>query len=272
MNVVPFRRDFIISCFLILMFAHPSTAQQPDRSTVTNHAHYDTEQVVDNLIQMNLRRLQALRAYESTRTYRVEYHGFGGARSAEMAVKLKYSAPRSKEFTIESTSGSKLLIDRVLKKLLEAEMEASDEEAQRRSALNRDNYDFKLAGFEDTPSGAMYVLTVEPKTKEKFLYRGRIWVDAKDFAVTRLEAEPAKNPSFWTKKSEIEQRYSKVNDFWLPERNHSLSSIRFGGRADLTIEYNDYQITSAAEVEQLSQKQSLRSAGFKVTQDLGDNR
>lgn len=272
MNITPFRRDFIISWSLILMFAHPSAAQQPDTVTVTNHAHYDTEQVVDNLIQMNLHRLQALRAYESERTYRVEYHGFWGSRTAEMAVKLKYSAPRSKEFTIESTSGSKLLIDRVLKKLLEAEKEASDEEAQRRSALNRDNYDFKLIGFEDTASGAVYVLTVKPKSKNKFLYRGRIWVDAKDFAVTRLEAEPAKNPSFWTKKSEIEQRYSKVNDFWLPERNHSLSSIRLGGRADLTIEYNDYQITSAAQVEKLSQKQSARSAGFGVTQDSGDSR
>jgi hypothetical protein len=166
-----------------------------------------------------------------------------------MAVKVKYSAPRSKEFTVESASGSKLLIDRVLKKLLEAEKEALDEEVQRRSALNRDNYDFTLVGFEDTAFGPMYVLVVEPKKKDKFLYRGRIWVDASDFAVTRLVAEPAKNPSFWTKKSEIEQEYRKVDDFWLPERNHSLSSIRLGGRADLTIEYNDYQITSAAPVE-----------------------
>ena len=272
MNFVPFLREFIVWCFPILTLALPLPAQQPDTSTVTNYAHYDTEQVVDNLIQMNLHRLQALRAYESNRTYRVEYHGFGGSRTAEMAVKLKYSAPRSKEFTIESTSGSKLLIDRVLKKLLEAEKEVLDEQVQRRSALNRDNYDFKLVGFEDTASGAMYVLTVEPKTKDKFLYRGRIWVDAKDFAVTRLEAEPAKNPSFWTKKSEIEQAYRKVNDFWLPERNHSLSSIRLGGKADLTIEYNDYQITSAAQVEKLSHKESAPLASFGVAQNSGDNR
>jgi hypothetical protein len=272
MNIVPSRRYFIIACSFILVCAPPSTAQQSDAGTVTNQARCDTEQVVDNLIQMNLHRLQALRAYESNRTYRVEYHGFGGARSAEMAVKLKYSAPRSKEFTIESTSGSKLLIDRVLKKLLEAEKEELDEEVQRRSALNRDNYDFKLVGFEDTASGAMYVLAVEPKSKNKFLYRGRIWVDAKDFAVTRLEAEPAKSPSFWTKNSEIEQAYTKVNDFWLPERNHSLSLIRLGGRAELTIEYNDYRITSADQVERLSQKQSSPPAASGVTQDSGDRR
>ena len=272
MDIVPFRHEFIISCFLILTLGPPSAAQQPDTTTIANHARYDTDQVVDKLIQMNLHRVQALREYESDRTYRVEYRGFWGDRTAEMAVKVKYSAPRSKVFTIESTSGSKLLIDRVLKKLLEAETEASDEEVQRRSALNRDNYDFNLVGFEDTDAGPMYVLTVEPKTKDKFLYRGRIWVDAKDFAVTRIEAEPAKNPSFWTKKSEIEQAYRKVNDFWLPERNHSLSSIRLGGRADLTIEYKDYLITSAAQVEKLSQKESAPLAGFGVTQTSGDRR
>ena len=69
---------------------------------------------------------------------------------------------------------------------------------------------------------------------------------AEDFAVARIEAEPAKNPSFWTKNTKIEHRYVKVNDFWLPARNHSLTSVRLGGRADLTIEYLDYQVTPAS--------------------------
>jgi hypothetical protein len=79
--------------------------------------------------------------------------------------------------------------------------------------------------------------------KSKFLYRGRIWVDGSDFAVTRIEAEPAKSPSFWTKNTEIEHVYVKVNDFWLPQRNHSVSRIRLGGQAELTIDYTDYRIT-----------------------------
>ena len=94
----------------------------------------------------------------------------------------------------------------------------------------------------------MYGLTVEPKTKSKFLFRGRIWVDANDFAVVRLEAEPAKNPSFSTKGSQIEQSYEKVDDFWLPQRNHRVSSIRIGGREELTIEYQSYNITGSERV------------------------
>ena len=91
----------------------------------------------------------------------------------------------------------------------------------------------------------MYVLNVTPKTDEKYLYRGRIWVDATDFAVVRIEAAPAKSPSIWVKKTEIKHRYQKVESFWLPAENRTESAIRFGGRALLSIEYNDYKILEA---------------------------
>jgi len=173
-----------------------------------------------------------------------------------MVVNVKYLSPGTKEFTIQSATGSKLIIDKVFKKLLEAEKEALDSEVQRRSALTDDNYRFTLIGYESGSSGTTYVLNVEPRTKDKFLYRGRIWVDAEDFAVVRMEAEPAKNPSFWTKKAEIVQVYMKVSDFWLPAYNQSVSAIRLGGRAELTIDYKDYEITAASEVSSLSMLRS----------------
>jgi hypothetical protein len=160
-----------------------------------------------------------------------------------MVVNVKYLSPATKEFTVQSATGSKLIINRVLKKLLKAEKEALDAKIQRRSALSDDNYRFTMIGYESRLSGATYVFTVEPRTNDKYLYRGRIWVDAGDYAVVRLEAEPAKNPSFWTKKAEIVQKYIKVNDFWLPAYNHSVTAIRLGGHAELTIDYKDYVIT-----------------------------
>jgi hypothetical protein len=152
-----------------------------------------------------------------------------------------------------STDGSKFIIDHVFKKLLEGEQEAANEENHRQTALNRENYDFSLAGYEDSPEGGRYVLNLIPKTKNKFLYQGKIWVDAKDFAVARIEGEPAKNPSFWIKQTEIAHKYVKVNEFWLPAENHAESVIRLGGRAILSIEYKDYKITKA-EVENAPQR------------------
>ncbi len=255
------RAPLMILLLLILAAPwSPTTAQQADAMPVANSAPLTAEQVVHNLALMNLHRAQALHAYQGIRTYRVQYHGFPATLEAEMVVNIKYFSPGKKEFVIQSATGSKLIVDKVLKKLLEAEKEESRPGMERRFALTEANYYFSLIGYETTRSGSAYVLSVEPRRKDTYLYRGRIWVDAEDFAVERLDAEPAKNPSFWTKKTDIVQVYTKVNNFWLPANNHSVTAIRLGGRADLTIDYKDYEITSATQVISLSMPQSALRA------------
>lgn len=207
------------------------------------------EQVVRNMEQRSLERASALRQFEGKRVYRMSYRGFPGSKDAEMTVAVRYQAPANKEFTVISQSGAKFILDHVFKKLLESEKEAADVENQKQTALTSDNYDFTLADYETAADGARYVLNTSPKTKNKFLYKGKIWVDAKDFAVVRIEATPAKNPSFWIRKTDIEHRYSKVNGFWLPAENHTESYIRLGGKATLSIEYTDYKIDEVGPVQ-----------------------
>jgi hypothetical protein len=212
----------------------------------SQNAPLPADQVARKLQERNALRAAALDQFTGTRVYRMQYLGFPGDREAEMVVHMTYHAPDSKEFHVVSQTGSKFIIDHVFKKLLEGEQEAANEENHRHTALSAENYDFTSAGYEATPDGAQYVLNLLPKTKNKYLYRGKIWVDAKDFAVVRIEGEPAKNPSFWIKKTEVAHRYIKVNDFWLPAENHTESVIRLGGKAILSIEYKDYRITKAA--------------------------
>lgn len=218
------------------------------------HPPMSTEKIVENLVRKNLERSHALTAYQGVRTYRLEYRGFLGLRTAEMVVDVKYQSPGTKEFTVRSATGSKLIIEKVFKRLLESEKEALSEGNQARVALNNDNYIFAFERYEDTPKGGQYVLSVKPRTKNKFLYSGKIWINAEDFAVMRIEGEPAKNPSFWTKETKIEQVYTKVGDFWLPSSNRSTSSIRFGGKASFSIEYKDYLVTSADPLAKLGNK------------------
>jgi hypothetical protein len=205
------------------------------------------DQVVDNLVRKNQERAQAMVHSEATRVYHLAYHGFPGDREAEMTVEATYNSPSSKEFKVVSQSGSKLILDRVFQKLLESEKEAAQPAMSARTQLNRDNYSFELVGYEPSQTGGQYVLRVSPKARNKYVYRGKVWVDATEFAVTHIEAEPAQNPSFWTKKSEIRHEYKKVQGFWLPIRNESVSYIRLGGRATLTIEYKDYRVTDARQ-------------------------
>jgi len=205
-------------------------------------APLSTDQVVDNLVRRNQERAQELLHSEATRVYRVVYRGFPSDRVAEMTVEATYNRPFSKQFTIISQSGSKLIANRVFKKLLESEKEAAQSAMSAKTQLNRDNYNFAFVGYEPSYDGGQYILRVDPKVRSKYVYRGLVWVDGADFAVTRIEAEPAENPSFWTKKSQIHQEYGKVRGFWLPVKNESASDIRLGGRATLTIEYTDYRV------------------------------
>jgi hypothetical protein len=264
-----------LSILIVLLppcVAIPQTAVCQQRGDISiENVPLKTAQVIQNLVAMNLRRSQALHAYRGSRTYRVEYRGFPRTAKAAMVVDVIYLAPGTKEFTIRSSAGSQFIIDRVFKKLLQAEVEALSADAQRCTALNSENYDFTMTAYESTSSRSMYVFSVEPRTKSKFLFRGRVWVDAIDFAVVRVEAEPAKSPSFWTKSSQIEQLYQKVSDFWLPQRNYSVSSIRIGGRAELTIDYQSYKITSSDPVGRVQEEQIARWADTTLSQSPHGN-
>jgi hypothetical protein len=220
------------------------------------------EQIVANMAARNAQRAARLQGYQSTRFYELDYSGFPGSRHATMTVRVNFVAPK-KEFTIVSLDGSKLLQDRVLRRLIETEKEADNDKDRAATALNGDNYDFKLLGveyvalspaegatppstaanmLESTPAGRRcYVLQVIPKRNHKLLYRGTIWVDAHDFAVARIAAGPAKNPSFWISSTEIEHQYGKHGEFWLPATNRSVTKVRLGGRATLTINYGQYE-------------------------------
>lgn len=244
------NRAALLGVLILCGYISFSAAQSPPSSVRVQNAPLTADQVITNLVEKNKERAQALHEFQGMRIYRMQYRGFPGDRDAEMVVKAAYQSPASKEFTVVSQSGSKFIIDHVFKKLLEGEQEAQDEENRKRTALDTTNYDFVLDQYEVTPAGAQYVLSVLPKSKNKFLYRGKIWVDAKDFAVVRIEAEPAKSPSFWIKKSEIRHTYTKVSDFWLPAENHTESLIRLGGRAVLSIEYKDYKIGEAGPVRE----------------------
>jgi hypothetical protein len=233
----------------LAVMCQPLTPQDFE-STATSYsvskAPLPVEQVVKRLQERNAERAAALDQYEVTRVYHMQYHGFPSDRSAEMVINMAYRAPNSKQFSVVSQTGSKFIIEHVFKKLLDGELEAANEDNRRQSALTTENYDFTLAGYESTPEGGgQYILNLTPKTRNKFLYRGKVWVDSKDFAVKRIKGEPAKNPSLWIKSTDVEHRYMKVGDFWVPAENRTQSVIRLGGVAYLSIEYKNYKIIEA---------------------------
>ena len=234
----------------ILLVCLPAVAQQGNSSAPLN-----ADDVMQHVVAMNEVRAKALETYSSLRRYHLECHCLSH-KKADMVVRADYYAPNKKELTIVSESGSGTVRNRVFKKLLKAEEESMREDNQQRTAMTPDNYTFQLLDYKKTDTDEFYVLEAQPLTRNKFLFRGRIWVNAKDFAVTRVEGEPAVNPSWWTLKTDFKRSYQKVGDFWLPESNESETKVRIFGTAVLTINYGEYQITEAPGVKTASLQRS----------------
>jgi len=240
--MIRFSKDFsllagrFLSTLALLAVCIPADAQQ-----ATVSAPLGADEVMRRVVQMNAHRADALESYSSIRSYHLESHCLSH-KTADMVVRAEYEAPNKKVFTIVSESGSGTVRSRVFKKLLEAEQESMREENQQRSAITPQNYTFQLTDYQKISGNEFYVLEAQPLSKNKFLFRGRIWVDAKDFAITQVEGEPAVNPSWWTVKTDFTRSYQKIGSFWLPESNDSETKVRILGTAVLTIKYGEYQI------------------------------
>ena len=224
------RRALLRLIFLLALFTVSGYAMPPALSA---------RQITERVAQHERQQTSRLAGYRSLRHYSIEYHGFGRQLRATMDAEMRYDAIAGKSFRIVSQSGSGALCNRVLKRALESEVAASKDRAA--TALTSANYHFRVAGADTVNGRDAYMLDVDPLTPNKFLYRGRIWVDASEFAVLKMEVEPGKNPSFWISHTAIHHINAKAGDFWLPKRNQSTSKVRIGGTATLTIDYGTYQ-------------------------------
>src|ERR1700723_3148582 len=206
------------------------------------------DEILARMVVKNAERRAALEHYASERTYRVEYKGTGGEHFGEMRVHAEYSAPDQKRFTVVSEAGSKLICEKVLRRLVEGEQEATEESNRRQTMLSAGNYNVELVGTEQVDGIRAWVLKVSPKVSTKFTYRGKVWVSEDDFAVMRVHGEPAKNPSWWINRTSFDSRYVRRGEFWLPGKNVSTSHVRIGGEATLTIDYGEYQTLAGKAV------------------------
>lgn len=219
----------------------------PEEANTGPFAALNSAQIVEQMQLHNLARTEGLKQYKALRHYSVVYKGYSATIAARMDVEVNFDASSGKSFQIVSQSGSKFLMDNVLKRAVDSEEEASRDQGA--TALTEANYKFQLLGSESVVGRPAYILDVDPLTPSKFLYRGKIWVDAADFALVKIEAQPAKNPSFWIGRTLIRQSFAKTDSFWLPEQNQSETSVRIGGTALLTIDYGRYQVVPDAAIQ-----------------------
>ncbi len=196
--------------------------------------------LTDRMAQMDGSRAATLERYSVTRHYVLHNKRFN--KHAEMSVRMTYTAPGKKEFEVLSESGSGWIRSHVFRKLIQAEMDSARIDARKDSRITTENYDFHLLGTETANGRPCHLLDATPKTKNKYLFQGRVWMDTEDAAVARIEGSPAQNPSFWTTKVHFVHQYAKVGPYWLAASNISETEVRVFGSTELKIEYLDYVI------------------------------
>jgi hypothetical protein len=182
---------------------------------------------------------QALLGYTCLRRYSLENHRFH--KKAELNVRLTYTAPGHKKFEVLSEIGSSAIQKKVLRPMMEAEEEAARDDVRPHTRIVAANYSFKLIVKTEQQGRPAYLLELVPKTRNKFLMRGRVWIDAQDFGVVRVEAIPAQNPSIFIHNTRIIQQSSRYGDVWLPQTNHSNTDSFLFGHTDVTIDSWDYR-------------------------------
>ncbi len=234
----PVKAFLIVMAFFAVAGAWASSGSLPATTNLT------ADQIVARMQTHDRIQQQELQHYQSVRVYRVEYRGYSARIAARMKVLFSYDATTGKSFRILSRSGSSFLCDDVLKRAVESEEQASRQKGS--TALTSANYSFRLLGTDQVNGRPAYILDVTPLKPEKFLYKGKIWVDATDFALVKIEATPAKNPSFWISRTAIWYSNAITDGFWLPQETKSKTSVRIGGTAVLTIDYGPYQIPPSA--------------------------
>ncbi len=197
----------------------------------------DAAQIVARMEAYHASQRQELVSYESTRRYLAENARLGV--HAEVTADMTFRAPGEKSFHVLARSGSRSVQKRVIEPAMDAEQKTSVEGERANTEISRRNYTFIFRGLDE--GAQAYLFEVEPNRPDRYLFRGKVWLNEATCAIQRIAGEPAQPPSFWVKRVHFVQEYQKLNGFWLPLRHRTEAELRLFGRSDFVIEYLSYR-------------------------------
>lgn len=221
----------LVPFFLLSLFAgrDPARAQVLPREDVP-------QDIVARMEQLNAQRRQALGSYQNRRRYAAATSFLHW--QSYLLIEESFKAPQEKQLRIVERGGSRTIEQRVFKPLIDAELANNRSTSSGEVDFCRANYKFTPLGLDDVAKA--YVFQIVPRRPDKFLLRGKLWVNAQDLAIQRVEGEPAGRLSFWIRRNRLVHEYAKFGDFWFPVRTSSEVDLRLFGHATLEIDYFDY--------------------------------
>jgi len=151
------------------------------------------------------------------------------------------------------------VLQRVFEPILKAEAKSTRGSTRKQALLSPANYRAQTIGQEWQLGRECWVLAIEPEHRSKYVIRGKVWVDAREFEPVQLQGRPAASVSFWVGEPSIVEQFAKQNGFWMPARMTSKSSGLLLDSSELTIAYYEYEFslaTSSAKPVRHSRRKS----------------
>jgi hypothetical protein len=222
------------------LFAQGADSNSPQNSPAES---LSGSELFAKLLENNHSRDGRLQRYSETRRYVVTNQK--GKIHAATEVRLHYLAPNEKSFDTLCEEGSGTVRNLVFRRLMESEVETASGRNHRDSSITPVNYEFQFLSEEDGNGRHYFVVQAIPRRKDKYLFEGKIWIDSQDFAIAKIEGQPARNPSFWIHRVDFVRQYQKIGDFWLPLKDESITRLKIVGTKILTIEHFDYTVNSS---------------------------
>jgi len=232
----PCKSVCILAALMFLLYIGCPAHALLQETTLSN------EEIIHGIDAAVRKRSESISAYNVLEHYQV-YRNGEAKPSAEETVRTDYTRTGGKHYTPISESGSALVRNTVISKVL-----ASEEELNR--PANRDSILITSANYEmhphpgqvDLNGRSCVIVDLKPLRKSPHLFDGKIWVDASDFTVVRLEGTPSQTPSWLVSQSGVSRDYAKVEGFSMATHAEARAHSLLFGDTLLKIEYNEYWI------------------------------
>lgn len=192
---------------------------------------------MDELVVHDLQRAAATGGYTGAREYELENRQFSKQARVTVNVACDPDGPIHLQFVSKDGWNSGVSS---LRQAMDAEMQTSRPPIRAKALVTKDNYTFRMIGTAPLNGRTAYVIQVIPKREEIYLFNGRVWIDAEDFAMARMEGRLTKTPSFWVRYIDFAVEFRKNGDSWFPSLATSTSQVRIFGPTEVDVHFSDY--------------------------------
>jgi hypothetical protein len=201
----------------------------------------DAKRIVAGLGATSDRQTRLVESFSTSKTFTIVHEG---KTSVRVVTALRFTAPDLKVFTVLESQGSEFMRTHIINKMMAAEVEMARGRSRMRAAITADNYRFGTV-HED---GDAYVIELEPLRQDELLFKGRAWITKDGFHLERIEGEPARNPSFWTRRIRFVSEFTPVNGVWMQVSTVAVVTIRMFGDYVLQSKCGPYEMSLASGV------------------------